>query len=234
MKKIAIFRNIVCNLALVVIIGTVFVFALYSPVQSVFKTETNSPIYAGNTKSNKVCLMINVYWGTEYLSPMLKILNDANVKTTFFVGGCWVADNTETFKNIVNAGHEIGNHGYFHKEGNKLTESRNFEEINVCHKLVAEVSGIEMNLFAPPGGAYNQSTLNAAFKLGYKTIMWSKDTIDWRDKNADIIFQRATNVKGGDLVLMHPTEKTLQALPNIVSTLQSKGFKLTTVSDCLI
>ena len=62
--------------------------------------------------------------------------------------------------------------------------------------------------------------------------MWSKDTIDWCDKDENLIFERATkNSENGDLILMHPTEATVKALPRIINNLVEKGFKLTTVSE---
>ena len=92
-----------------------------------------------------------------------------------------------------------------------------------------------MNLFAPPSGAYNSTTLNVAESLGYKTIMWTKDTIDWRDQDGGLIFQRATkNACGGDFILMHPTQATLNSLKEIIDFYKNKGFNLTTVSETLI
>ena len=89
-----------------------------------------------------------------------------------------------------------------------------------------------MNLFAPPSGAYNKTTVSCATSLGYQTIMWTRDTIDWRDKDANLIYNRAVkNPNGGDLILMHPTDATVKALPRIIETLQSKGFTLTSVSE---
>jgi len=64
--------------------------------------------------------------------------------------------------------------------------------------------------------------------------MWSKDTIDWRDKDANLVFSRATkNIEGGDLILMHPTEHTLKALPLILEYYSINGYTATTVSECL-
>lgn len=70
------------------------------------------PIYKGGA-TDKVSLMFNVYWGTEYLDKILDELDEHGVKTTFFVGGSWVRDNEAMFKKIVERGHEIGNHGFF-------------------------------------------------------------------------------------------------------------------------
>ena len=87
-----------------------------------------------------------------------------------------------------------------------------------------------MKLFAPPSGSYNKTTLEVASNLGYKTIMWSKDTIDWRDKNSELIFSRATkNLVNGDLILMHPTKATLDVLDSIIKEIKRQNFKIVTV-----
>ena len=117
---------------------------------------------------------------------------------------------------IVCDGHEIGNHGYYHKDSDKISADRLRDEIGINHELVKTTVGVEMNLFAPPSGAYNETTLKVAQEMGYTTIMWTKDTIDWRDKNTELIYNRAVkNPQNGDLILMHPTECTLKALDRI-------------------
>lgn len=222
----------VTNLILILLVAGVFFLAFTSNITSVFSDNKLEAIYCGNSKNNKVSLMINVYWGTEYIEPMLEVLENENVKVTFFVGGTWVASNNEVLQKIYEAGHEIGNHGYYHKDHKYLSYERNQEEIYITHKLVKELINVEMTLFAPPSGSYGQTTLSVASNLGYKTIMWSKDTIDWRDKDSEVCYSRATkNAKNGDLILMHPTEHTLKALPNIIKYYKDKNFILTTVSD---
>lgn len=189
-------------------------------------------IYRGNAQKNDVSLCINVYWGTEYLDDMLKTLEDVGVKATFFVGGVWANKNEDMLKKIYLAGHEIANHGYYHKDHGQLSLERNVEEIKYTHALIKSQLGIEMNLFMPPSGAYNAQTLEGAESLGYKTIMWSKDTIDWRDKDAELIYKRATkNMQNGDLILMHPTQCTASALGGIIKAYQQNGFNLVTVSQ---
>ena len=98
--------------------------------------------------------------------------------------------------------------------------------------MVKGISGVEMTLFAPPSGAYNRDTVRIADELGYKTIMWTLDTIDWRDKSADLVYKRATKkLNNGNLILMHPTAHTLQALPGIIATYKNAGFDLVSVSE---
>lgn len=222
----------VTNLILITLIIGMFFLAFTSNIKSVYNANANTAIYRGNPEKNNVSLMINVYWGTEYVEPMLEVLKNEDVKATFFVGGCWVAKNNEILKKIYDDGHEIANHGYYHKDHKYLSKERNQEEIYINHKMVKEILDVDMTLFAPPSGSYNNLTLEVASSLGYKTIMWSKDTIDWRDKDSNLAYTRATkNPKNGDLILMHPTEHTLKALPDIIKFYKNNNFNLTTVSE---
>ena len=215
-------------------LGVVTTFAILGVNLVSTSSIVNGVYYSGNENSNKISLMINVYWGTEYLDGMLDILDKYDVKTTFFVGGTWAVKESDMLTKIYEKGHEIGNHGYSHKDQDKLSREDNKKEILTTHNIVKDLLGIDMTLFAPPSGAYSRTTVEVANELSYQTIMWTRDTIDWRDKDANLIYSRAIkNAKGGDLVLMHPTQKTLEALENIIVELQSKGFKLTTVSDAL-
>ncbi len=224
-------RKIVANCVIVAVIVAVFSVSFAYIRRDV--SAADAPIYKGGA-ADKVSLMVNVYWGTEYIQPMLDIFAENNVTTTFFVGGMWVKDNEETLKKIYAAGHEIANHGFFHKDQKKLDYARNREEIEVTHKLVESILGIKMDLFAPPSGSFGDTTIRAAEDLGYRTIMWSLDTIDWRDKDSELIFSRATKkAEGGSLILMHPTEATVNALNRIIKTLANKQLTVARVSEVL-
>lgn len=191
-------------------------------------------IYAGNTNQNKVSFMINVYQNEDCVLDMMDIFDAYKVKATFFVGGCWAVKHLDVVEQIYSRGFEIGNHGFHHKDHDKLSFDANTQEIKACHDVLLKNLGVEMTLFAPPSGAYNKTTVDAAESLNYKTIMWTHDTIDWRDQNEDLIFKRATkDLSNGDLILMHPTPKTVLALTKILAYAINNGFEPTTVSACL-
>ena len=226
------FVNIISNIVILSVIVGVGLISIFTPIISASSESDGAPIYSGNKDHKNITLMINVYWGTEFIEPMLNILDAENVKTTFFVGGTWVNQNKELLKAIKNRGHEIANHGYNHKDHKKLNMTQNQDEIYKTHQLVKEVLNLDMTLFAPPSGSFGETALQVAKNLGYKTIMWSKDTIDWRDQSKQLIITRATtNLKNGDLILMHPTQKTLESLADIIADIKSQGFNLTTVSE---
>lgn len=228
------FRKWVVNLAIIFVIALVGSMAIFAGVSSVQTSTVSGVYYNGDKNSNNVSLMINVYWGSEYLDDILSVLKEKNVKTTFFIGGTWAVLNEYYLQKIYADGHEIANHGYRHKDHDKLDEQGNLNEISTTHKIIKELLGVDMTLFAPPSGTYDSLTVTCAQSLGYKTIMWTRDTIDWRDKDADLIYKRAIkNAHGGDLILMHPTEKTLVALPKIIDYFQTNGFNLTTVTETI-
>ena len=213
--------------AIVLVIGAV----CFLPSVSAASGVDDRVYYKGNS-SNGVSLMINVYWGTELIDGFLDVLDDYGAKATFFIGGSWADDNVSTVKKIAERGHEIASHGYFHREHDKLNLQANREEIKTSVDFLRLASGQEITLFAPPSGAYNDDTVDAAEGLGLKTIMWSKDTIDWRDKDASLCYRRATEgVVGGDLILMHPMEHTLKALPQILEYYRDHGLFAITVSE---
>lgn len=232
-RIISVVSNIIIVALIILVVAPVIAIRKNQVIETA-NSEYKGVIYAGDKTSNNVCLMVNVYWGNESLVKMLDILKKYDIKTTFFVGGTWAEENDEILKRIYHDGHEIGSHGHTHKEHSKISYENNLTEIQICHEIVKKKLGINMELFAPPGGSYNANTIRAAEFLNYKTIMWTRDTIDWRDHDTNLIYNRAvTNMCGGDLILMHPTENTAEALTNIILYAKNHNYNLTTVSKVL-
>jgi peptidoglycan/xylan/chitin deacetylase (PgdA/CDA1 family) len=162
-------------------------------------------------------------------------LEKKNIKVTFFISGRWASNNPELLKLIYQKGHEIGNHGYSHKMHSKITEHENYAEIKKTEDAIQEILGIKPKFFAPPAGDCNNITINVARKLGYKTILWNIDTIDWKEgSTAQIIINRVMKKPhGGAILLMHPKEATVEALPDLIDKIEKEGIKIGTVSDLL-
>ncbi|MBQ4587368.1 MAG: polysaccharide deacetylase family protein [Clostridia bacterium] len=226
--------RVLASIALVLIMcGVTAVCFMPEKSVSIVSGESYAPIYSGRTETAQVALMFNVYENTDVVNGILDVLKRHNAKATFFVGGCWADDNNQTLKRILEEGHSLGNHGYFHKNHKKLTEAQNLAEIKNTHDLVLAITGYSMTLFAPPSGAFSVTTLKVAEKLGYRSIMWSKDTIDWRDNDVNLIVKRATAVDSGDFILMHPKAHTLKALPTILQFYFEKGISTNTVDELI-
>ena len=224
----------VINVLIVLLLAIAWVLIGINDTMDVINAISGNPIYKGSADKREVALTINVVWGDEYIEPMLDILAKENVKATFFIGGKWAEDSTELLMKIVNAGHEIGNHGYSHEHMSKLSYEKNVEQIKKSADAIFNKCGIAPILFAPPYGEFNDTTLKAASDLGCTTIMWSVDTIDWRGDGVNAIIGRIKkNCHDGAIILAHPTADTIKALPEIISFVKESGRSFTTVGELL-
>ena len=233
-KKRNILVNLATNFALAFLIFSVGL-VCFLPVESEAGSTDEAGLYrSGSESSDGVSLMFNVYWGTEIVYEILDVLDGYEATATFFFGGSWADDYAACLKEIASRGHELGNHGYFHKDHAKLSKADNKNEIVRCNQFITLATGVEPTLFAPPSGSYSDETLSVARSLNMKTILWSRDTIDWRDKDSSLVYTRATkNIRGGEFVLMHPMEATLKALPEILDYYKSRNLRCVNVGENL-
>lgn len=193
------------------------------------------PIYRGNPKKRMAALMINVAWGNEHLPPMLRTLKEKNVRATFFFDGSWLEKNEALARLVAEGGHELSNHAYSHPDMAKLGRNEQYRQIARTEALLKEKLGVTDNKwFAPPSGSYNATTVRTAAQLGLKTVLWTVDTVDWRNPPPERIVAKIRRDAGpGSLILMHPTESAKTALADLIDALRSKGLELGTVSETL-
>lgn len=193
--------------------------------------NTTGAYYHGVRGRNQVSIVFNVDWGEEYIPGILRILDKKGVNVTFFVTGNWANKFPDLIQGMVFYGNEIGNHGFSHKRPKTLSNSGLIDLIKRNEELIYELTGKKTKLFAPPYGEVDKRITSVAESIGYKTVMWSADTIDWQRPASEIIVQRAINkIEDGGIILMHPTEPSLKALPDILESLEQRGFELVTVS----
>ena len=237
-KKTKVFTA-VSNVVILAVLVSTFAVTLWAVTPKETDVKPTSAIYVGDENSGSVALMFNVYENAETALKIAELLVEHGFRATFFVGGKWVERNGTALIRLYNMGMEIGNHGYLHRDHSTLNYDKNLDEITLAERLIdANLKDFpdykNSKLFAPPSGAVGKDMFTACESLNYKVIMWTRDTIDWRDQNKDLIFARATkDIKAGDLVLMHPTEATLSALPQILEYIKSVGLKADTVTNVI-
>mgnify|MGYP001306838022 FL=1 len=192
------------------------------------------PIYQGRKDRKLMAFTCNVAWGNEYIPPLLEIFKEKNVKATFFIEGRWAEKYPDLLKLIYESGHEIGNHGYSHAHHGQLSYEQNINEIKKAEEVIENIIGVKTTLFAPPYGEFSDQTIKAARSMNYRLIMWTIDTIDWKKPGADYIVNKVLdNAGNGKIVLMHPTEDTVKAMPTVIDNLYREGYRITTVSEVL-
>lgn len=192
-----------------------------------------SPIYRGNPHKPAVSFMINVAWGNEYVPELLRILREEGGKATFFLDGSWLSKNRDLALRIRDEGHELSNHAYSHQMMSRLGTAAALAEIRKTEQLLGEL-GVQNRLFAPPAGDYDDETVRLARQEGLYTVLWTLDTVDWRNPDpAAVITKINSGLEPGALVLMHPTAAAVKALPAMIRHAKSLGYAVDTVSAVL-
>lgn len=193
------------------------------------------PIYNVDTAENKIAVTFNCAVGNADIDEILSILEKHNVKATFFLLGSWADDYIDEVQKIYDAGHELGNHSYSHKDMPSMTYEEIMLDIQKCNETVRNITGYSPVLFRAPSGAYDNKTISAAENLGMMTIQWDVDSIDWKNISADEIIRRVTTkTHNGSIIQFHTgTEHTAQALPEILKKLSADGYSFTTAGELI-
>jgi len=213
-----IFRNIIANVIIIVSILSVFAVTFFGNNQNmpaVSQTDYEV-IYHGNTKKNNLSLMFNVYDNAKNIQKILQVLEKNNVKATFFISGSFAEKNKNIILQISDAGHEIGNHGYFQNDFKKLNYDQSCEQIITTERLLYQYCGIKTVLFAPPFGSIGKDVLKACQNLGYKVIMNSRVA--------------SSGAKNGDFILLN-TAEAADKLENIIKQYKSSNLNIVKVSE---
>lgn len=191
------------------------------------------PIYRGNPDKKMVSFMVNVAWGNEYLEPILSTFKRENVKATFFLDGTWLKNNKELAARIAEEGHELSNHAYSHPDMAALTRAQQYAQISKTEELLNAMN-VTNKWFAPPSGSYNAATVQVAREQGLMTVLWTIDTVDWRNPPADGVIRKIdAKLHPGALILMHPTATSRDALAGMIASAKAKGYAIGTVSETL-
>lgn len=208
---------------------------VYGSAQVASVANFQQAIYQGNPEKKAVAFTFNVDWGEEYIPRILQVLATEEVKATFFPTGRWAEKFPGILREMATAGHEIGNHGYAHAHVGSLSAAELKAEIEQGQAAIQKITGKRPTLFAPPYGEKDGAVLQVAGELGYLTVMWTVDTLDWQqEREASEIARRVMEKKtGGAIILMHPTARTLEALPVIIHSLREQGYDFLTVSEII-
>ncbi len=192
-------------------------------------------IRSGAVGSKKLAITCNVDWGEDIVPGMLDVFDENGVRITFFVTGKWAEKNPRMLRTMYLKGHEIQSHGYGHKLCSQVTAGEVKSEIEKTSDILHNLIGKRPNIFAPPSGDFDENTVKICKNLGYKLSLWSADTIDWRDgSTADVIYNRIVEKElDGAIILMHPKEETLKALPRLLETFKERGIEAVTLSELI-
>lgn len=164
---------------------------------------------------------------------VLEQLAAYNARATFFCLGDNIEKNPEVFKQLIAAGHEIGNHTYNHLNGWKTSIEEYLENTIKSQRLIRAYlpqKPAEKNLFRPPYGRIKNRQAKELQKKDFKIVMWSILSKDY-DRNISsekCLSNVIDNAGEGSVVVFHDSlkaEKHLRfVLPKVLEHFSKKGY----------
>jgi peptidoglycan/xylan/chitin deacetylase (PgdA/CDA1 family) len=183
-----------------------------------------------------------------YTENLLDLLEKHDVKATFFPK----AENIEAFPEaaiaLVEGGHEIGNHSYYHQPMSSTSQAPRMAEVEHANQVIYRVMGIRAKLFRPPFGIQGIGLKRALKELEMTSILMDSAGNDWEETNPAKIAQSILeSVQPGSIILLHdghgdigkPTRQdsraaTVDASRIIIETLRKQGYRFLTISELLV
>lgn len=168
-----------------------------------------------------------------YTPMMLDGLKEKNVKATFFLLGQQVEKYPHIIKRMSEEGHLIGNHSYKHEQLSKLSSIQACSQVNRTNELIYTITGTYPEYLRPPFGDWKD---DLDCDVNMIEVLWDLDTLDWSTQNkAKIVKKVVTNIKEGDIILMHDSyETTVSAVMEIIDILQKEGYEFVTVDELIL
>ena len=170
---------------------------------------------------------------------LLEVLAKHGVYATFFMIGRYVQQRPEIVREVVEAGHIIGNHTFTHPFLSLKSAADVRQELSDCHRALQDAIGEHSNLFRPPFGARRPAVLRIARELGLEPVMWNVTGYDWTAPPSAVIEQKVTKqIRGGDVILLHDgghkqmgadRSETVQATDRLIMKYKQEGYGFVTI-----
>ena len=175
-------------------------------------------------QSNTILLTFDDHGSSKEVHDILRILQDKEVKSMFFLQGDWAGQHPELVEEITRAGHIVGNHTVTHKILRDESEQVIRDEIS---------GGLPGPWLRPPEGRYNKRVRRIAASLGYAICYWTIDSRDWT--GASVKEMRHTilsELHPGAVILFHlHGAHTRALLPRLLDDIKAQGHTLTPMSE---
>jgi peptidoglycan/xylan/chitin deacetylase (PgdA/CDA1 family) len=170
---------------------------------------------------------------------ILDTLAEKGVRATFFVLGSHAERWPELVRRISHEGHQIGNHGYFHRKLQFKSPFYVSRDIRLGIRAIKRAGVAAPRYFRAPHGFRSPWTTPIASSYGERTVGWSLGVWDSDRPGVDDIVRRTIEgVAPGSIVLLHDGDgynpdgdrlQTAAALPRIIDALKDEGYEFQTL-----
>lgn len=195
-------------------------------------------ILRGRADVPQVSLVINAGSGYPPAAELLDLLAAKGVKTTFFLMGWWAERNPDLVRRIHDEGHEIASHGYRVFDLTLVTDAEIVADLERADAVISGITGQSTRpLWSPSAGYRDARVRGIAARLGYRPILWTQDSGDWRENaTADGVFRQAmTGAFNGSIIVLHldsPQSRAATAtiLGRLIDAMRGQGLEPVTIS----
>jgi len=188
-----------------------------------------------DTQEKKLAITFDDGPDSEITPQVLNILDEFNVKATFFCVGNQIEKNSEILKQIDAKGHLIGNHSYSHEFWFDLySTNRMRKDIIKTNGLIFETVQKNTKLFRPPYGITNPSLKKAIKDLDYITIGWSIRSLDTVSNTNKTLNRIKKNLSSGDIILFHDNRAQIkEILSEFLTYAKTEGYEIVPLDELL-
>jgi len=193
--------------------------------------------YAENTKDKVLYLTFDCGFENGNTQAILEALKKHNAKATFFVVGNYLSTSTDLVKQMLEEGHNVGNHSYHHPDMTQMGKEEFAKELGELEQLYEQTTGKPMvKYYRPPQGKYSENNLKIAKELGYKTFFWSLAYVDWKQDSQptheEAFDKLLKRVHPGAIVLLHNTSKTNgEILDELLTKWEGMGYTFKSLDE---
>jgi len=218
----------------------------YSYVYHGFGAQTDI-IRRRPSAGKKVVLTFDDGPSQAYTPEILKILAEKKAKATFFMVGTQVDENPEIAKQVVEEGHEVGNHTFGHITVPHSPPPQLAAQIMRTNLVILQHTGVYPQYLRPPRGLYDMRMRRIAKLLGQELVLWSLSSQDWhfRANKSGIIRRVVERASAGDIILFHDSgsllggeganrRPTVDALGPIIDGLRAKGLEIASLEEFMV
>ncbi|MGA2745352.1 MAG: polysaccharide deacetylase family protein [Candidatus Sulfotelmatobacter sp.] len=174
---------------------------------------------------------------------LLEVLAKHQVKATFFLIGRYVQQRPDLAREIVQAGHVVGNHTFTHPLLTFKSAAATRQELSACNAALNDALGKPPSLFRPPFGGRRPAVLRIARDLGLEPVMWNVTGFDWTAPPSAVIEKKvAKQIRGGDVILLHDgghqqmgaeRSQTVVATDHLIAKYMLEGYEFKTIPQMM-
>ena len=189
------------------------------------------------TSNNKILLTFDDGPNPGTTEKILNTLNDLKINALHFC----VGENLDSYKDLVkiilNEGHAIGNHTYYHKTLTSLSTKESLEEIRSVNSLMRDDYSYNIKYFRPPYGRINFKTKKIVNETGMKCVMWNLLTYDYKNDIKRVKFSIDNYMQNNSIIVLHDNNKSsdfiVDSIKYISEAAAAKGFEFGVPEECL-